>query len=659
MNKLRSGSIVRPDVREDGFVRTSNVTKFLAACSSYGLPDEDLFQRDDLIEASSESLARVARTVVALIKFVEAPLVERSRYISGQGQGKKPSGLTLSNPYSQGGSASRASASTPNLLQSHGSASPTPTSPIRKRYSPPSGLPTLRSDSPDVLPGKIDMDDHSDDEDGDNVGEVKAIPVPHILAPPPKSPLRARTPKHVDDGGLFTWAKNAASPPRTYVADSSRSPMGESESNIARQSVASSAMTETTMITDISSILDFSRKRTNSSGYNKFGTIRTITTDVTSEAPSMTRTEGSAIADELARKASADVGGKYHRDRKVSEGPMVDLSRVVEEADESASSSRSGARDKGKPRHLENEKVVSKPEKPAVHLRKGKWPDDFMDAFQSHSPTRAITPKSLTPEQEDRSSSSTPISISPPRKLAIVGATRRNESLEAMPQFPRRPTHRARHSIDAPILIPKESLLGRDSSPDGIPTTSGRVMLRRHSTKPGAAQRNGVYLPRNDEEPRDSGEDSPVPFPRTSSGEHGAGSSSPHSANGGDPSVFNERPRVPRGRFQSDIDSSARRRARPSSYDELGAKPTRSRFESMVNLGVASGNASASDLLSRDSMDGSAVRKTLILREEGKPPTHFVSSKNYFVSYIDCVNLVIAIGQLHRSRPIWISLSSS
>jgi hypothetical protein len=38
---------VRPDAREDGFVRTSNITKFLAACASYGMADEDLFSRDE------------------------------------------------------------------------------------------------------------------------------------------------------------------------------------------------------------------------------------------------------------------------------------------------------------------------------------------------------------------------------------------------------------------------------------------------------------------------------------------------------------------------------------------------------------------------------------------------------------------------------------
>jgi hypothetical protein len=71
MNKLRSSNIVRPDAREDGLVRTSNITKFLAACASYGLANEDLFLRDDLIKGSKEGAARVARTVTRLVAFVE------------------------------------------------------------------------------------------------------------------------------------------------------------------------------------------------------------------------------------------------------------------------------------------------------------------------------------------------------------------------------------------------------------------------------------------------------------------------------------------------------------------------------------------------------------------------------------------------------------
>lgn len=78
MNKLRSGNAVRPDPREEG---NKNVTRFLAACASYGLQNEDLFQLEDLTEPTSDSLARVAHTIITLIQFVETPAPSRIKWI--------------------------------------------------------------------------------------------------------------------------------------------------------------------------------------------------------------------------------------------------------------------------------------------------------------------------------------------------------------------------------------------------------------------------------------------------------------------------------------------------------------------------------------------------------------------------------------------------
>ena len=47
--------------------------KFLASCSANGLPQEDLFLPNDLVECTSHSLARVARTISALVKWAEVP----------------------------------------------------------------------------------------------------------------------------------------------------------------------------------------------------------------------------------------------------------------------------------------------------------------------------------------------------------------------------------------------------------------------------------------------------------------------------------------------------------------------------------------------------------------------------------------------------------
>jgi hypothetical protein len=72
--------------------RFSNIVKFIASCSRLGLPDEDLFLRDDLIEGSSESLARVSRTIIALIEAWENLLSSRVR---SQGRGLYGQSLRL------------------------------------------------------------------------------------------------------------------------------------------------------------------------------------------------------------------------------------------------------------------------------------------------------------------------------------------------------------------------------------------------------------------------------------------------------------------------------------------------------------------------------------------------------------------------------------
>lgn len=71
LNKLRPGSIPRVHSHEDGILRRSNVSKFLASCSGNGLPPEDLFLPDDLVDGTSHSLARVVRTIIALVEWAE------------------------------------------------------------------------------------------------------------------------------------------------------------------------------------------------------------------------------------------------------------------------------------------------------------------------------------------------------------------------------------------------------------------------------------------------------------------------------------------------------------------------------------------------------------------------------------------------------------
>ena len=651
-------------------VRTSNVTKFLASCSStLGLSSEDLFLRDDLIEGSFESLARVSRTVIALIEISENPPPDRPR---PQGHG----------PYGQPSGLSRAAQSTPNLARSVSPSSsfldqrrtrvevpvPVPipkngSSPIpivRKRWSPTTGvLPPVHSSTPTIDDAEVDADEDGmmispgrsriigGEEDGEITNWYESgsrgrdggrgrnefnhrsqDDAPQVLTPPPRSPLRPKlsydrnhqipssspvriSPSQVD-------LSLPSTPPRDLHAYRSRPLMTE-----VRQSVASSTLSDTTTF---SSLLDPRRSLvSNQGGANggRFGTTRTATTEATSyfasDAPSFGRTEASSITPSLhdeyhrgRKRSGGDARAHGLQDRRLSETVGVDLTRVAEEAEGGGSGMVSRLRPREKSSSGEDSRTRARP---AIRLGKGKWPDDF------------FPPGSLSPGSE-LSESPNPLSTTPPRKLAIVG--RSNDSAESLPQFPRRPSHRSRHSLDTTSsLLPKDSMFGRDASPDNrsTPPTSKVILPRRVSQG-----RNPSFLGRSslDNEGRPV-VDGPVPFPRTvsSSGDqskHNNSTSDPATIAEIDKSQVAEKPKPVRGRFQSEIDgSSSRRKPRPTSHDGTGQNPRRSRFESMVNLGVATNTASASDLLNRNALEDSTVRPTLIVREEGKPATQFVS----------------------------------
>jgi hypothetical protein len=85
LNKLRPGSISRVHSHEDGILRRSNVSKFLASCSAIGLPPEDLFLPDDLVEGPSHSLARVVRTITALVEWAEGSAPTNSHSLPDRG----------------------------------------------------------------------------------------------------------------------------------------------------------------------------------------------------------------------------------------------------------------------------------------------------------------------------------------------------------------------------------------------------------------------------------------------------------------------------------------------------------------------------------------------------------------------------------------------
>ncbi|KAH8997825.1 Pkinase-domain-containing protein [Lactarius hatsudake] len=651
MNKLRPGSIARIDPREDGKVRTSNVTKFLASCSANGLPPEDLFLRDDLIEGTSDCLARVAKTINALVKWAETPVPTHSHLLRGGGSRLKPINTSLANaapgsPY-RTGSSSRAVMSSPNL-----SSPPSPLSPHTEYLQTP--VTTTRRPSHATLSQsrryRITPTGTTSDRDE----------VPPILGP--RSPVRSRPSERsllASPGGDSLLAPSLNESARMSIADSTTG-----------QSIASSNVTETSTY---SSLLDagfglgFSAGRSGSGSgpYGKFGTIRTVTTEATSfipsEWPSLTRTEGSAMAasmlgcdDTLAgdiansifgnnspnghvgiqrRRGSLESPTLRPRERKPSETVPVDLLRVVEESEELLNSNVApitGPTDR-----------AGRMEK--INLRKGKWPDDFVDALQAPSRPIAIrkpSPSSLALSADARliqgefgaADLGVSASINSSAGAISASASPPGGSVESLLQASSFPST----AIAPPLAAAAAAAAARRPTHPRMLLLSvlalaqAEVALRRNSTRSG--QRSGIYVPRRSS-PDDGGSggdgDSliPIPFPRAVSGEYGGAlSSSPFNTPSQSQSPsFDPVERAPSNERERGGLARVRAGGRgPNSYDEFGAKPRRSRFESMVNLGVASGEqASASDLMARDATEGSVSRQTLVVREEGRAPTHF------------------------------------
>jgi hypothetical protein len=603
MNKLRPGSLANPSTRDDGFVRTSNITRFLATCSIQGVPSEDLFQRDDLIEASAESLARVARAVLSLFRITEAPAADRSRGVSSGG------GNNSRGPYGS----SRAAESTPNIALAR-STSPTMSTPIqKKRWSPPTpGLPTVMDSGLDTLRENLGS--------RPTTGESDQLS-PLGMTPPPRSPLRTRSSN--SRAGLFN--------DRGSLVDSTRASIGESvreRESIAdsRRSLASSTRTDTTAF---SSLLEVQRSRSGSGSAGQYGTIRTMTTDATSLHVNDDGSLAPSLTDDLGRKSQ-----DLHRVVEETESSATSSSGGKKKARSSANASAVAARSTPTMAELAHEEEVQEKERERrrrIHLGKAKWPDDFLDTSQ-----QSVHAAALAEEFGTDGSVTPPLSSSPPQ-MDMVAPTRTSidrADVQTPPLLtPKRPSHRARHSVDTTVLLPRPPRL-RTETDNSSPT---RSPLRRSNTQ--AAPRSPGLLPRSDWGARSDSQEratrSPrVPFPRSVSGEYSIHDHSPARTSAADRDDIDlgsvaDRPKVPRGRFTSEVDgASSRRRPRPNSFDIQGSKPGRSRFESMVNLGVVSSNPNASDINSRDSVD---IRQTLIVKEEGKPAVQYVSPILYRV----------------------------
>lgn len=551
MNKHRPGVITRVGVREDGSKRVTNITKFLAACSSQGMCSDDLFHRDDLIEATPESLCRVARTILALLKLFDAPAIGENRVTSGQRKIDRAVTRSDSSAHFPTSQHRPAALSSPDYSLQR-PFSPTQVAPSRKLWSVPV--------FPDAS-GSGTSNDTAQTLTRTNSGHRgDACPMFAAQSPPPKSPFET--------------------PPRSKLASESSAnpfltlrllefPQDESDSQcaspimmdlsgdgLARQSRTSSNITENTAY---SSLFDFRRN----SAQGRFGTIKTVTTVATSlgsEVPSFSQTEGISLAEEMGKWRGASVDMAKAAERRLSEPAMPDLVSLAEEEESSAC----GCSSRGTHRHRPRD-----PAPRASRLGNGKWPGDFLDDIHAASPPWAIS-GGASPDVLDTLIAPSSLTTSPGRMSSIIIGP--NSTADSA-ILPRRPSTRNGHGVDMPVLMPKESVFRTDVSLDNSTGGGPRVALRRQSTRVNTLRRNGMYMPRG---MTDNGEREPIfsaiPFPRVVSGEYSVSSSStPDIACGRERSSSRDVSRM-RGRFQSDMDDprTRKRSSRPSSYDELG-----------------------------------------------------------------------------------------
>lgn len=641
VNKLRPGRILRVAPQSQ-----SSVTKFIAAAAEFGLSADELCEKEDFKALLMENLAHIARTVVAVAHAAENP--PPRKFVSGA----TPSSSSSGSIYYSGAS----SMSTPNLLRS----SSPPNAGIKKqrRFSPPGPmLPTLRSASPA--------------EDADAAGKGDDNPVVIV----------------VDEEDVFGLkAYNTTTTSTTDLPSSPHSRANPRVSMTSRTSMASSDAT-----TAYSSLLD-PRSST------RYGTVRTMMTEATSlsattDRPSLTPTEASSAKAVLQgeydtapapggppsvnasrrSKPSSPVDGESPRRRHPERRTSDDLARVAEETDEGGGTvPRNGV-------GLPPSSSPSAEQQVKIKVGKGKWPDDFMEVFKFPPPTppkyKKLAPIKIPPpdgggdgaeevsldsptlgswQEEPVAGSSSKMGSGRPIRVRRTSELDRNE-LAPPPITPTsagvRPRRRSTR-MSSDVLSPKE----REPSP--LPS-SGELSprLRVSSTK--------NYGPRTKSEDRLARE-GPVPFPKSVPGGD-LSSSAAQRSSGSEDTVKEEAEAenvsgLATSKLGPPLSPNARARFEKERRSSFGDQQLRAavpplanrrRHESMMDMGASTSKGDGGGLIG--GMDGSAVRKTLVVKEEGKPSVHYVSDSDSSFFHLSSEPLP-ATWELYRTWPVWLGV---
>ncbi|KAI9449930.1 kinase-like domain-containing protein [Lactarius psammicola] len=285
------------------------------------------------------------------------------------------------------------------------------------------------------------------------------------------------------------------------------------------------------------------------------------------------------------------------RERKPSEMVLVDLPRVVKESEGLLNSNNVVPGNIAATTGVDDQ--TGRMER--INLGKGKWPNDFLDIFQASS-------------RPDTSSLGLG---SGPGRVALL----RNNMRGSRRYVPRRSSPEACGGSNS----------GGGDGDSLVPVPFPRTVSGKCGDAPSPSSSNA---------PSQSQSPSFDPVERTPSNDRDAGSAASASASGNTSSPSSL---LPRGRFGSEVDGASSR-GRP-------------RFESMIDLGVTSGKqTSASDLMARDATEGSVSRQTLVVREEGKAPTHFqlgnCIGRGQFGAVYRALNL--NTGQMVAVKQIWL-----
>lgn len=584
INKVCPGSVIRIDsVTATSEAKQLNISKFLAGVAAFGVSSDEIFDVEDLVAVpfTSDGLARVAVTILAVKKLQDNPppqkfqlKVETTKQSSINAGSPPVSPTTPKSPTAQGKNQNNvylssnvglASASTPNLSRS---TSPIPIPAKRPRQVVPAAAATSTAASTATpTQPSFDMSTSAVADEEDVFGPV-------------------------DSNSNSNSNSNTRTRPIVKLSTTSRASMA-------------STHTETSVY---SSLLDNRSTR--------YETIKSITTEATSlasDTPSLTYTEGSMVKAALAKESPQQRIRRLsspnspvdefprRKDRRRSDS--IDLSRVAEESEEGTIPTRRlgvNGIDSG-----------SSPLQKAINLGQAKWPDDFMKVFDLDkdrgSPSKQSSRDSGETERGGGCNGMVNLDDSvAKRKPSLVRSRRSLESTEP---------------VISPSSTPPNARLRPRNSQHRVPTTaelSSRISPRS-SLEYSPVRRPSQHSPIPVRTSLDTDLPLPVPFPRAPSHPQLSTLSSSSETLQLPQTTTKKSPSPTKVRLENEPLKDRRSSFGDSPNPRI---PMRPRHES---INVISAGESKAERSLIGGMDGSQVRNSLIVKEDGKPATHYVS----------------------------------